>query len=357
MADPAVDVVIAVHTPTRPIARAVASVLDGNGQGVRLSVVCHNIDADQIAAEVPPGHREQVRFLEHRDSVRSAAGPFNAGMRAADGEFVSIMGSDDTMEPGAVASWLALARRTGAETVVARLVRGARRTIVPTPPTRPRLRGLSDPLADRLSYRSAPLGLVSTAARARLGAELAEGLAVGDDVPYVTRLWFESKVAVDRGGPAYVIGEDAADRVTYAPRPIAVELAFVHHLFDQPWFAAYPLRARQAVAVKVARIHLFGAVFHRQDAAIWTAEERAALAAVTRRLAEAAPGYERVLSLADRRVLDAAADPAALAEELIAGARARRRHGRPSTVLTRDPRGLLAREGPARFMAASLLVR
>ncbi|WP_448073236.1 glycosyltransferase [Georgenia yuyongxinii] len=354
---PVVDVVIAVHTPTRPIARAVASVLDGNGHGVRLSVVCHNIDAAVIAAEVPPGHRDRVRFLEHRDDLRSPAGPFNAGMRAATGEFVSIMGSDDTLQPGAVASWLALARRTGAETVVARLVRGTRRTIVPTPPTRPRLRGLADPLADRLSYRSAPLGLVSTAARTRLGAELVERMAVGDDVPYVTRLWFETRVAVDRTGPAYVIGEDAADRVTYAPRPIAVELAFVHHLLGQDWFGRYSSAGRRAVAVKVARIHLFGAVFHRPDAAHWPAEERLALADVVRSLAAAAPGYERVLSLADRRLLDAACDPAVPAATLTAAARARRRHGRPSTVLTRDPRGLLAREGPARFMAASLLVR
>ncbi|GAA1628990.1 glycosyltransferase family 2 protein [Georgenia ruanii] len=360
---PDVDVVIAVHTPTRPIARAVASVLDGNGAldgrpgAVRLTVVCHNIGADVIAAKVPAGHRERVRFLEHRDGLRSAAGPFNAGMRDSDGEFVSIMGSDDTLEPGAVASWVALARRTGAETVVSRLVRGAGRAVVPTPPARPWLRGLADPVADRLSYRSAPLGLVATAARRRLGAELVEGLPVGDDVPYVTRLWFETRVAVARRGPAYVIGEDAADRVTYAARPIAVELAFVHHLLDQEWFAAYPLPARRAVAAKLARIHLFGAIYHRQELSSWTPQERADLTRVVIHLAAAAPGYARVLSIADRRVLDAALAPEVPASDLVAAARARRRHGRPTTLITRDPRGLLAAEGPVRFMAASAMTR
>src|SRR5699024_12713049 len=44
---------------------------------------------------------------------------------------------------------------------------------------------------------------------------------------FVTRLWFHAAVAFDRRGPAYVIGEDATDRITYAPRPVAEELTFL----------------------------------------------------------------------------------------------------------------------------------
>ncbi|MEE6274470.1 glycosyltransferase [Georgenia sp. MJ206] len=352
-----VDVVIAVHTPRRPIGRAVASVLDGNAAQARLTVVCHNLPAAEIVAVVAPEHRDRVRFLEHADDVPSPAGPFNAGMDAAEGEFVSIMGSDDVLDPGAVNYWLRLARRTGAETVVSRLVLGTRRRPVPTPPVRPWLRGLAHPVKDRLSYRSAPLGLVSTAVRERLGARLVEGIVVGDDVPYVTRLWFETRVAVARRGPAYVIGEDAEDRVTYAPRPITVELAFLRQLCAEPWFQGYTLEERRAICAKAARIHLFGAVHNRSDPAFWTADERTALARVATDLLAAAPGFERVLSLADRELLDAIRSRSASAKWMIEAARARRRHGRPPTLLTREPSRLLAREAPARLMAASVLVR
>ena len=352
-----VDVVIAVHNPKRPIARAVASVLEGNDVHASLTVVCHNVARAEIAAVLAPEHRDRVRFLEHSDPRPSASGPFNAGMGASQGEFVSIMGSDDWLEPGAVASWLATARRTGAETVITRLAIGRPGRPIHTPPTRPFRRSLLDPVRDRLSYRSAPLGLVSAAARHRLGASLVEGAVVGGDVSYVTRLWFETRVAYDRRGPAYVVGEDASDRVTFAPRPIDVELAFVRQLLAEDWFAGYSGAARQSVCAKVTRIHLFGAVYNRPELAFWTDAERVALATVARRLAEAAPGYENVLSLADGHLLRCIRSRRYGADAMIAASRARRRHGVPATVITQDLRHLLHVEGPIRLMAASALVR
>lgn len=352
---PGVDVVIAVHTPERPIARAVRSVLDQNGEGTRLTVVCHNIDAEQIRTVVDPAHRDQVRWLEHHDGKRRPAGPFNAGIEAATGEFVSIMGSDDVLQPGAVSSWYWLAQRTGAEAVIARLERGGR--AVPTPPTRPWRRANLDGVKDRLCYRSAPLGLVSTATIARLGLRLDEGVATGDDVGFVTRLWFHAAVAFDRRGPAYVIGEDATDRITYRPRPVAEELAFLTRLLRQHWFTRLGLHQRRAAVVKYLRIHLFGAVYHRLDPDTWTQAEQADLAQVARSLLHAAPGCEAVLSVVDRALLDAILADDGAASVLVHLALARRRHGRPGTLLTRDPVHLLAREAPLRMMAASVLTR
>lgn len=357
-----VDVIIAVHTPTRPIGRAVASVLDGNGDQAQVTIVCHNIAADQIAPHVEAHHRDRVTWVEHHDGIASAAGPFNAGMRSATAEFVSIMGSDDTLDPGAIASWLSVARATEAECVMSALVIGNSSRYVPTPPVRPRLAGLrsasprlADVVRDRLSYRSAPLGLVSTAARSRLGAELVEGMPVGDDVPYVTRLWCETKVAVDRGGPAYRIGVNATDRLTYTPRSIADEVKFVWHLIEQPWFAAYLERVQTAVATKVLRIHLFGAVFHRSDPTWWTPLERAALSEVTQALLAAVPSAAAPLSIADDRLLTAMKDVSVSADILVHRANERRRHGRPTTLIPRQVRHLGHREAPPRFMAASWL--
>ncbi|MGB3829090.1 MAG: glycosyltransferase [Ornithinimicrobium sp.] len=350
-----VDVVIAVHTPTRPIARAVASVLDGNAEHARLTLVCHNVGVEQIQPLLEPAHREQITWLEHHDGTPSASGPFNVGMRAAPGDFVSIMGSDDTVQPGAIASWLHRARQTGADCVMTRLAIGSTARRVPTPPTRLLRRQvrLTDVVRDRLSYRSAPLGLVSTRVRDRLGAELVEGLPVGGDVPYVTRLWCETKVAVDGTGPAYVIGEDARDRVTYAPRPVDIEVGFVRHLVGQPWFTAYPELVRTAVATKLLRIHLFGVVLNRGDPTWWTPPERQALADVVADVLVAAPRAADPLSVADHRLIEAMQNVDVDAQVLIQRATDRRRHGRPTTVIPKRLTQIGHREAPPRFMAAS----
>lgn len=350
-----VDVVIAVHTEDRPIDRAVRSVLDLNGEGVRLTIVCHEVPAERIAAKLPAAHRERVRFLEHSDGRRSPAGPFNAGIDAAEASYVSIMGSDDQLAPGAIASWYWLAEEHGADAVIARLERDDR--VVPTPPTRPFRRGVLDPVKDRLSYRSAPLGLVSRAAISRLGLRMDPEVPVGEDVVFVTRLWFDGTVVFDRAGPAYRIGSDATDRVTLVQRPIAEELLFVRRLVTLRWFEELGQPERRAACVKLTRIHLFGAVHNRPDPDWWTSQELTALSETARALLRAAPGMESVLSVADRALLDRIVEPTGDAAALIALARARRRHGRPSTILTRDPWQLLAREAPLRMMTASVLVR
>ncbi|WP_152354402.1 glycosyltransferase family 2 protein [Brachybacterium subflavum] len=361
-----VDVVIACHTPERPVGRAVASILEGNAEHANVVVVAHNRPADEIRGAIRPEHRERVRILEHRDAFRSASGPFNAGMRDAgerdDGDqdrapFVAIMGSDDTLAPGAVASWLAVQERTGAEFVITRLALGAAEHGVPTPAVRMLRGGLADLARDRLAYRSAPLGLMSRAMLARTGAHLVEGATVGGDVGMVTRLMATVPTAYDRFGPPYVIGEDAGDRVTYVIRPMREQLGFFPDLLEADWFAALPRSARRAIGTKLLRIHVFGAVFYRQDAEIWTHEEREVLAEISADVLRRASGCERPLSRADRRLLDACLDPGIGADDLMAAARDRRRHGRPATLLPREITQVLSREAPPRFMAASLAVQ
>ena len=101
-------------------------------------------------------------------------------------------------------------------------LRHAAGPVVPTPPVRPGRTRRLDGTRDRLSYRSAPLGLVRREAFPSL--RLTEGAPVGGDIAFVLALWFSGRsISYDRTGPAYVIGADAVDRVTFRPKPVAEE--------------------------------------------------------------------------------------------------------------------------------------
>jgi hypothetical protein len=347
-----VDVVIAVHDPRRPIERAVGSALS-NTAALRVTVVVHDTDPTPIEHRLGQMLDDpRVRVAHHADGVPSAAGPFNHGLEMSDAAFTAVMGSDDEVQAGAVDSWLRLARRDGADVVVAR-VRYARGPAVATPVTRPLHRRGLDPVRDRLAYRSAPLGLVS---RARFGdLRFATGLAVGEDLSYVSRLWFSgARVAYDRRGPAYLVHDDGAERVTMATRSIATEFSYLDAVLD-PWFDALDAAQRSALVVKFLRVHVFGAVYNRRDERWWTTAERSALASVASRLMEVGGGIQRVLSRRDRALLDLIVDVDAPVDMLIAAAIKRRSFAHPAALIPRHLPALLHREAPLRFAAASAL--
>jgi hypothetical protein len=190
----------------------------------------------------------------------------------------------------------------------------------------------------------------------RTGAYLLAGAQTGEDIPFATRLYAGSRVALAQHAP-YLVGTDAADRTTAAPRPVAAELAAVSHLLADPWLHGLPADRRAAVATKLLRIHVFGTVLNRPDPGWWTAAERGELARVAAGLVEAAGGAVGALSLADHDLLAAILDPGLPAEEMLSLARARRRFGTPRTLLPHDWRRALSPEAPARFMTSSLAAR
>lgn len=351
---PRVDVVIAVHDPTRPIERAVGSVLGGTTAPVRVTVVVHNTEPAPVLERLSPfADDPRLRTQELRDGIPSPAGPFNAGLDAATAEFRAVMGSDDELEPGAIDSWLARAERAGARVVIAR-VRHAGGRAIPTPPTRPgRTAGL-DPVRDRLSYRSAPLGLFSRDPFGDLRFPV--GLPVGEDIPFVTRLWLSGQpIAYDRRGPAYLVHADAQSRTTTLIRPLEIEFQWLDALFAEEAFTGATADRQAAVVVKLLRVHVFGAVLNRPDPAMWTAVERRALAGVADRLVAVGHGIERVLARRDRALLDAIKDPGVPAADLLRAAVRRRRFGAPGTLLPRDLRCTFHREAGLRMAAASAL--
>ncbi|MGR0220198.1 glycosyltransferase [Agromyces sp. ZXT2-6] len=350
-APPTADVVIPVHTTDRDIRRAVGSVLDHNSDRVRVIVVCHNLPASAIAQRLGQlAESPRLRLLEVADGVRSPSAPFNAGLDASDADFTSVMGSDDSLEPGAVDSWLA-ATRDGAEVVLPRIVM-ADGGIVPTPPARRGRRDRLDPVRDRLVYRSAPLGLVSRARFGRLRFPL--GIANGEDLPYSTTVWFSgARIAFDLDGPAYVVHDDAATRTTTTPRPVATEFGWLGPMLD----AAAPLgpRERRTIAAKLLRRHVFGSIDNRAEVGIG-AEDLASLADVAGRICALAPEVLGVLALAELDLL-AAVGEARSSDRIVALAVARRPFPRPRTALTRNPLRALALDAPLPLALAHRSVR
>ncbi|QIM15882.1 glycosyltransferase family 2 protein [Leucobacter insecticola] len=352
MFNPSVDVTIAVHSASRPIKRAVASVLEHTIAPVRVNVVAHNIDPEIIRVNLGSyADHPQLRLLELWDDIPSPAGPMNYGFANSEAPFISVMGSDDELAPGAIDSWLALQSKTSASTVLARIQLPNGRTD-PYPPVRrgSRTRRL-DARKDRLAYRSAPLGLID---RRRFGElRLTEGVGSGEDLVYSLTLWYQgSQLAYDLAGPAYIINDDAEDRVTSGPRPIAEDFAFLDELEAQPWFQTAGASSRIAIITKLIRIHFFDAVLSRSTTAALLHANRQELCDLSDRLLSLAPGALPLLSLADRRVLDELLSAQTTPELITAALTARLRYLSAQTLLPKNPLRALHSQAPFRTLFA-----
>ncbi|WP_298746730.1 glycosyltransferase [uncultured Serinicoccus sp.] len=371
------DVVVAVHDLSRPVERAVASALRGadltgvvpDGHRVRVSVMCHELDAEEVRRAVVGRLEEDVadtvgahtRFLEVRDGLGSPSGPFNAGLTAATGRYVCIVGSDDWFADGALGSWVSRADRLGSDWLMARLETQDGEHVA-TPRVRPGRTTELDFVRDRLAYRTAPLGLLRREALERLGllpgdgtGPLTPGMRTGGDVLLSLRL-STSGLRVDYAPdlPAYVIGTTGSDRITEAVRPITTELTALAHLLDEPWVVALPEDVRRALAVKILRIHVLGAVRRRTSPVLWEAGEASTVQGLVRRCLDLAPGVGRALHRADDalvREVAAARD----VDDLAAAAARRGEAGRLDILLTSDPLANLDRESTVRAHAATAL--
>ncbi|MFK4729861.1 glycosyltransferase family A protein [Agromyces mediolanus] len=345
-----VDLVIAAHDPRRQLGRAVSSALS-SARVARVIVVCHNTPASGIAERLGALADDRRVHLEHLDDgIPSPAGPFNRGLEGVRADYFAIMGSDDELAPGAVDRWIEIGERTGAEVVLPVLrYAGGRR--VPTPPTRPGRAARLDPVRDRLAYRTAPLGIMSTG---RFGSlRFTAGLATGEDLRFSTELWFSgAKIARVRRGAEYLIHDDA-ERVTFAKRTVADDLAAVALLLRDRWALGLGERQRQSLAVKLWRLPVFGAVHTRAGA--WSVADRRALRDICAMLDAFAPRARGVLSRADEALVRAILDLAATDAELDARSRARRRFVSPRALLPNRLSAIAAREAPLRFAAATWL--
>lgn len=294
-----VDIIIAVHDLRRNVDRAVRSVLADPDPRVRVLVVAHNLPLDDVEAALDHLVREhpgRVRIEELADGIPSPSGPFNFGLALSDAEYVGIMGSDDELDAGAASQWRRTAQRRRADAVIAKVVRGEQRTLVRSPPKRVLRTGVLDFAKDRLSYRSAPLGLIRAEAVSRLGLRLMDGARNGGDLPFVTRLWLRGRVVPAQGLAAYVEHADAPVRVTYVAKPVAEELWPVLALLDSADVEGMNRQQREALVTKTLRRNLLDAVRKRSSGRDFTGEDLAALRDILKRLDTVAPRARGMIS-------------------------------------------------------------
>lgn len=308
MSEPRLDLVIAVHTLERPVERAVRSVLESAGEridDVRVTVVCHGIDSRLIADCLPSDLLERVRLLGYVDGVASPAGPLNAGVAAATAAFVAVMGSDDFFEPDALRRYLARVDRDRPDVLLMPLrLQGGE--VVRAPLPRLGRRRHLDAVHDRLLYRSAPLALIRRELLQSIPGPFLERMPTGEDLELGVRLW-TSGARIDLGAdlPAYVIGDDAGDRVSMTPRPLSVVLAPISLLLERAWVAGLASQVRRSLGIKLLRVHVLGAVRAvRSLDAVSDADARL-LVSTTRACAALASGVLAPFARADRRVLEA----------------------------------------------------
>jgi len=354
-----VDMIVAVHDPRRDVHRAVASILADPDPTIRALVVAHNLPAAEVRALLEPlthAHPQRIRIEVCDDGVPSPSGPFNHGLAVSDADFVGIMGSDDELDPGAIAQWRRVALRLRADAVIATVVRGPQRDIVRSPPKRLWRTGVLDFARDRLPYRSAPLGLMRRSAVADLGLRLLDGARNGGDLPFATRLWFLGRVVSSPGPAAYVEHADAPVRVTLVAKPASEELGPVLTLLEDPLLSAMTRAQREALATKLVRRNVTDSLRKRRGGLGLTPDDIRALCDVVAAIEAFAPRTLDLMSVAQRRVIDALCEPGTDPERIAELDRAAQRYATPGALLPARLRHVLHPQGPLRFTIASALV-
>lgn len=341
-----VDVVIATHDPRRPAARAVASVLDGNTVPVRTIVVAHNRPPSEIARSLGHWAEDDRVLLAHwEDGVHSPSGPMNHGFDLARAPYVALLGSDDTLSPGALDRWVRIAEDEQADFVIANR-REPEGNDAATPPVRPGRREGLNGVKDRLAYRAAPLGLIR---RSRFGhLRFPVGVPTGEDIPFSSYMWFtDAKIAFAFGEPGYVVHADQEERATTTIRTIGDSLLWMDEVLDlsAPWMRKR--LSRRALMVKLLRHNIPDAA-----AAVlpggWDDRARQEMRQALLRIHRAEPSTPDYLSRADWRLLTALVSGQATEDEIVHLLEARRKVRTVDSLVPHQARLLLSRQGPLR---------
>lgn len=295
------EIVIPVHDKTRPIRRAADSVLADPNCGV--IVVAHNIDPDIL--DIPTSDRVKVVSLNAAKGMPGAT--FDAGIAAATAPWVGIMGSDDWYEPGALTKMYEHAERDDADGVIAPLRDQLHKSnnLKPLTFRRKRLKAV----ADRMFYRTAPLGIFRSEILKKDRYAFGAIFPVGSDMRVSALLWTSGlSLSYYWDDPAYVVGRDAQTRVTFTPRPMERTLAPLFGLFSEPDVQSFSERQKHALALKIARVHVADIVRLRPNQADWCSEDFEVLCKFLQELRNFDARFDRGLAIRDFKIIQAIED-------------------------------------------------
>ena len=294
---PAVEVVVRVHDASRPVRRAVASVLDYPQAGA--IVVAHGVRPETL--DLPQSSR--IRIVHEPDGVGFPGVASNAGFQACRAEYVGLLDSDDFYEPGALSTLHRRAMEDGADVVLAPLKVKGQRSLLPLTTRSRKLRAERD----RLFYRTAPLGLVRREVIQDPDFRFDETVRVGEDMRVSVRLWTtDLNVSYHFGDPCYVVTDDAEQRITLDRRSAEESLAATARLLDEEWVRALPPATKKSLAAKILRVHVLAPAV-RAPGDYWTPEATATFSNTTRRLLSFSPDALDGFSQKDALVLEALA--------------------------------------------------
>lgn len=354
--DPLVEIVIPVHSTSRPIARAVSSALlasEGARPGqCRVTVVAHHVSADEVRAVLSAEQRAAVTVIECEDRGSTAAVPRNEALRRTTARYISFLDSDDTLDAGAVTRWLGIAERRGSDLVIPFQHHTGQRVDI-TPILRPFRCSNLDPVKDRLGYRSSGFGLVRVASAQEMHARFDECVRTGEDQSFVMAL-YQGAARIDYapGLPGYLVHADAAVRVSRQPLPVRDQVAAALGVTRSPQPGSALSDLHGSYILKYIRVNFFPAVEQVVQAGHWDATQAHNAADIAQELVDSAHHVEQRLSRADIRVLRLLRSGSDVSD-LQAAMGARRHFATPAALLTQSPRWWLDRQSPLRIAAAS----
>ncbi|MDY5584311.1 MAG: glycosyltransferase [Arcanobacterium sp.] len=259
---PAIQIVIPVHDETRPIRRAVESVLaDENSQPL---VIAHNISPTKL--DIPEDSRVEILELNRDAGMPGAC--FDFGIANATSPWVGIMGSDDWYDPGALSAMHQRVIHDKADGIISPL----KHQLLEHNQLRPvtyRRRNLQA-ARDRMFYRTAPLGIFRTTMMQEEQYRFGAIFPAGSDMRVTALLWTSGRsFSYHWNDPAYVVGKDAKTRVTFTPRPLEITGAPCIELLNEERVQEFNKKTRHSLAVKLAKVHVGSAAILRRKETDW----------------------------------------------------------------------------------------